>query len=898
MIECSKVDRIYLPYTCGLLLVLMAFAAAYVGHSITASDTQGIRWITVDREGRLLFTMDEEVYRGRPEGPFTRLIETGLPGHGSVVTDVAVAPDGRIFLSDSLQRKVRVFTDTGAPVGVLSEPFCENAKLAADTNHLYVADMQGNRVVALDSRTGAVIWERQGYQIPDDISCAGNVVVVSDLDRKIVEIIDADTGGLIATLAIKDESPFLAGSTVLALPGKNEILLTGNWYLMRYSFAGELRERIPAPRDSWLIDMAVAPDGGIFIPDPEGCRLWVVKNKAFIEVKNQELDRLLAAKRQARAELSEQAEWFLAGILVLLGGVVFLLVMFARARAAAGLTAKKPAASPAPVMTPAERKQAFIGMVTLFAAIYLISAVPFVPLKRLYILLLIVGFILHAKRFPQNSAGFRGIDGRYRLACLVPYQWLMALVMVTGMVGMMIVVLDWFFNNFWSVGLTAALLPLAVVWLMRWLRRQSPKPGWFDRVVVVSMGGIFFALAPVGFAGIVWWTAVGLTPVPEPQPAIARPVEPTPATMAFDQLLDFAIRESNQLPAALTTDTVGIPDVPQPVVESNRERLREFRKRFALLQALEYYSAEPLESDDSKRGEVLVKFFRAIGGEAKSLLAEGRTAEAVERIQFLTESGYRCLHASPSRTWLPVSGHIALATGGKAMSLYLRATRSRTVPPQELRTMVARIHGEPLAGWDQYWWSLYWEQSDATGMVNTERIWVQDGDRMFAWLPAWVFRHYIGPAVWDGQRIAQILEEEVRADIRSGEYPYPQVVATLPAVALTEPPISFWNQPTNFFGQISSSQQMQNIRNIRLRVRYRWEVNSARYRALALALAFREAVVAGRDPRVVWTGLPTDERLNPLTGKEITVDWRARELTAELPRCPGVVPPESFVVPW
>lgn len=263
-------DKIFLiPFIIVVLIAAYAISS-YIQHEAELRGMRGAEWIAYDSEGRLYFTYYENVYRLSSDNTsLEKIIETGLKISSRDIMDVAIAPSGDIFLTDPTSSQIKVYSSNGVPLYSFQGHFKENAKLAVDDERIYIADMQGNRTLAIDINKGELLWTDSNYYIPDSLFVKNSVVYVSDKDRKEVRMLNAQNGEVINNIHI-ELSGFTYGSTILVLDDDTILLAQvykPNGTLKKFSHDGILIQDISGPDGFTPVDMAISPEGKVLITD-------------------------------------------------------------------------------------------------------------------------------------------------------------------------------------------------------------------------------------------------------------------------------------------------------------------------------------------------------------------------------------------------------------------------------------------------------------------------------------------------------------------------------------------------------------------------------------------------------------------------------------------------------
>jgi outer membrane protein assembly factor BamB len=135
-------------------------AAARVG-PIATTGRPGSVGMTIDGTILALDILGPGVTRVRPDGTLATTFARPSDPVGGVFdpTDIAVDPEGRIFISDELLRGVQVYDQSGASLGVLgrSDPnaFTEPVDMTRPT----ALATEGSRLYVIDRGRGVVVYE-------------------------------------------------------------------------------------------------------------------------------------------------------------------------------------------------------------------------------------------------------------------------------------------------------------------------------------------------------------------------------------------------------------------------------------------------------------------------------------------------------------------------------------------------------------------------------------------------------------------------------------------------------------------------------------------------------------------------------------------------------------------
>ncbi|MBI5634767.1 MAG: hypothetical protein HZA15_14965 [Nitrospirae bacterium] len=289
-----------------LLLIAGYLVYFYMGNAMALKDMHGAEWITSDAQGRLCFVYHGDVYRFDPAGDsLTTLIRTGVRTAPGDVMDITLGPAGDILLTEPRSREIRIYTPEGTLSQTLPGSFRENAKIAADDKRIYLADMQGNRVIALDRARGNILWENTGYIIPDAIDLRNNIVYVSDEDKNMVRMLAAEDGHVIKDIQMR-LSGYTFGSAVLAL--SDEALLLAQAYsrdglLQKYFVTGSLMQTIKGPDGFMPADMTVTPSGEVIVTDDTNYTFYRVQNDGLVPMQSEQLRTLFEGDLAMKSRL-------------------------------------------------------------------------------------------------------------------------------------------------------------------------------------------------------------------------------------------------------------------------------------------------------------------------------------------------------------------------------------------------------------------------------------------------------------------------------------------------------------------------------------------------------------------------------------------------------------------
>ena len=323
----SKDKKLLLPFI--IVIIIAAYnISSYLQRSAELREMRGPEWIDYDAEGRLYFTHQGNVYRlSSDNASLDTFIETGLEISSGDIMDIAIAPAGNIFLTDPTSGEIHVYSNNGVLQRRLKGHFKENARIVVDKERIYIADMQGNRTIALDINDGKLLWTDRNYLIPDSLYVKNSFVYVSDETRKEVRLLNVKNGHITKMIDI-NFSGFSYGSSVLALDDGTLLLAptyTRNGSLIKVSEEGDLIQTISGPEGFTPVDMALGPDGKVMISDDENYSFYYVKNDAVELFNPSSIEELFGHMRDERTSLKRSV---LYSKLFLAGCILILLILF------------------------------------------------------------------------------------------------------------------------------------------------------------------------------------------------------------------------------------------------------------------------------------------------------------------------------------------------------------------------------------------------------------------------------------------------------------------------------------------------------------------------------------------------------------------------------------------
>jgi len=311
-----------------IISVTAFFIYSYLKAEMALKDIHGAEWITFDTEGRLYFIYQGNVYRlNLNDDTLIKLIETDIEASSGDIMDIAVNSSGNIFLTDPKSREVHIYSPSGELVRKLQGHFKENAKIAVDDKTIYLADMQGNRVIALNIENGAILWIDMDYLIPDSLDVRDVIVYVSDKDKKLVRLLNKEDGQVIDNIKL-GLSGYTYGSTILSLDN-NEILLaqtySRNGLLHKFSHQGKIIQTIRGPDGFSPSDLTMTPKGDIVVTDDSNFSFYYVKGNLASPFQFNQVEKLFENDRKKK--LSLQRSSLFSGI-VLIFCLIWLIGIF------------------------------------------------------------------------------------------------------------------------------------------------------------------------------------------------------------------------------------------------------------------------------------------------------------------------------------------------------------------------------------------------------------------------------------------------------------------------------------------------------------------------------------------------------------------------------------------
>jgi DNA-binding beta-propeller fold protein YncE len=215
-----------------------------------------------------------------------------VPGDPSVPTDVqgkiAVGPDGEVYVSDSGNARVQVFTPQGRFVrqfgsyGSGQRQFLHPSDIAVDNaGSVYVADDQAETVSKF-SPGGKVIWQIGGASGAPDLAghhhftvvdAHGRIVMVND---DVAKVIYVDSSGHEVDAFSPDSAAFKDGNVCeVTVDAAGDTFLSGcgpdpTGPTLVYDRAHRLIARWPGTTYSLLRSPAFGPDGEVFALATDG----------------------------------------------------------------------------------------------------------------------------------------------------------------------------------------------------------------------------------------------------------------------------------------------------------------------------------------------------------------------------------------------------------------------------------------------------------------------------------------------------------------------------------------------------------------------------------------------------------------------------------------------------
>jgi WD40 repeat protein len=340
--EPTPIDKKFLiPF-----IIVILFAAyniiRYFQYETELKNMRGAEWIDYDAEGHLYFTHHENVYRlSSNNASLDKFIETGLNISTRDIMDIAIAPSGVIFLTDPTSGEIHIYSNKGVLQQRLKGHFKENARIVVDNKKIYLADMQGNRIIALDIKNGELLWTDEDYFIPDSLFVKKSIVYVSDETIREIRLLNAENGRLIKTIRI-NFSGFSYGSSILVLDDGTILLApsyTRNGSLMKVSGNGEPIKTISGPDGFMPVDMALSPEGYVMITDDENYSFYNVKDDVVELLESSSIEELFGDMKTKRTALKGRA---LNSRLLLIGCIMILLVLYVKYRRPRQKDAQKP----------------------------------------------------------------------------------------------------------------------------------------------------------------------------------------------------------------------------------------------------------------------------------------------------------------------------------------------------------------------------------------------------------------------------------------------------------------------------------------------------------------------------------------------------------------------------
>lgn len=238
--------------------------------------------------------------------PTLILNELGLPGSAdgqfNTPRNIAISPDGTIFVADSGNHRIQVFDSEGNFVtswgefgelpGQLNEPW----GIAADDEHVYVADTwnyriqkfthDGEHVSAFGSH-GATLDPNEPnlglFYGPRDITLIeNNRLAITDTGNHRIQVMDKDGSFQNIVGSLGSDLGFFNEPVGLATGPNGHIYLVDTWNGRIQELSPDLLPVSAWPVDSWYsqsIDnkpyVAVDSQNRIYVTDPEGFRVLI-----------------------------------------------------------------------------------------------------------------------------------------------------------------------------------------------------------------------------------------------------------------------------------------------------------------------------------------------------------------------------------------------------------------------------------------------------------------------------------------------------------------------------------------------------------------------------------------------------------------------------------------------
>jgi outer membrane protein assembly factor BamB len=293
-----------------LLFIAIFFVYGYLKDSMALKDMHGAEWISADNQGRLYFVYEGSVYRLNPsDDSLDKVIVTNVKASSGDVIDIAINSTGDIFLTDPTTREIRIYSPTGTLVRRLPGHFKENAKIAVDDKRIYLADMQGNRVIALNIESGNISWTNKGYLMPDSLDVKNDIIFVSDKDKQLVRLIDAEDGAVVRNVTL-NLSGYTYGSTILPL-GNDEIILAQTYsrdgLLQKFSLNGKLVQTLRGPAGFSPSDLTITPTGNIVACDDTNYSFYSVNGGLISPLRSNHINELFRSDLKRKASLERSS---------------------------------------------------------------------------------------------------------------------------------------------------------------------------------------------------------------------------------------------------------------------------------------------------------------------------------------------------------------------------------------------------------------------------------------------------------------------------------------------------------------------------------------------------------------------------------------------------------------
>jgi outer membrane protein assembly factor BamB len=317
-----------------VLLVVVYNVVGYSQHESALGKMRVAEWIDYDSEGNFYCTHHENVYRlSSSNSSLDRFIESGLKISSRDIMDIAIAPSGEVFLTDPTTSKIHIYSKEGILQKSLDGYFKENARIFEDDKRVYIADMQGDRTLALDLKKGRFLWADENYLIPDSLFVGDSIVYVSDENKEEIRLRNAETGEVIRNIQV-NFSGFSYGSAILVLDDGNILLsptYTKNGSLLKISENGDLVTSLSGPDGFMPVDMALHPDGKVIISDDENYSFYILNNNTIEFFKPDSIDELFGPLHNERLSLEKRASTSKKLLMLCVGLLLGLYVIYKRA---------------------------------------------------------------------------------------------------------------------------------------------------------------------------------------------------------------------------------------------------------------------------------------------------------------------------------------------------------------------------------------------------------------------------------------------------------------------------------------------------------------------------------------------------------------------------------------